>query len=86
MALACKQALVEHMLVLEEHMRASGLEEACMLAWLALEDCMLAWLAEGDCMLVWLAQVLCKLEQLCWEQHRLGWVEQWRLEQVLEEH
>jgi len=56
-----------------------------MLALLALEGCMLAWLAGEDCRLVWVLEP-CKLEQLCLEQHILGLVEQWRLEQGLEEH
>ena len=41
LALACRQALVEHMLVLEGHMMVSVLEEACMQAWLVEEACML---------------------------------------------
>jgi len=95
LALVCRQALVEHKLVLVEHRRASVLVEAYMLAWLvvvvymlallALEDCRLAWLAGEDCRLVWVLEP-CKLEQLCLEQHILGLVEQWRLEQGLEEH
>merc|ERR1719438_1942 len=78
LALVCRQALVEHK-------RASVLVEAYMLAWLVVVVYMLALLALEDCRLVWVLEP-CKLEQLCLEQHILGLVEQWRLEQGLEEH